>query len=111
MPDQVILCGGGALNPTLVRMLREELGRMPARPRRNKPGDGSGKAAHRAGMAAALAPPAVVTAADYGIAPQAKEAVSFALLAAATIRGQPNNVPSATGACRGVVLGKIVSGR
>lgn len=38
---------------------------------------------------------------------QAKEAVGFALLADATLRGAPGNLPSATGARRAVVLGKI----
>jgi anhydro-N-acetylmuramic acid kinase len=37
----------------------------------------------------------------------AKEAVAFALLAAATLDGLPSNVPSATGARRAVVLGSI----
>jgi anhydro-N-acetylmuramic acid kinase len=45
---------------------------------------------------------------DFGINADAKEAVSFAILAAQTIRGIPNNVPSATGAKKPVVLGKIV---
>jgi anhydro-N-acetylmuramic acid kinase len=38
---------------------------------------------------------------------EAKEAVAFALLAAATLDGLPSNVPSATGARRPVVLGSI----
>lgn len=37
----------------------------------------------------------------------AKEAVGFALLADATVRGQPNSLPGATGARRAVVLGKL----
>ena len=36
--------------------------------------------------------------------------VSFAILARETVRGKANNVPSATGADRAVVLGKIVPG-
>ncbi len=46
-----------------------------------------------------------------GIDADAKEAVSFAILAYATIRGLANNVPSATGADEPVILGKIVPGR
>ncbi len=81
-PDEVILCGGGAWNTTLVGMLHAAL------------------------------PSAKVAAMDeYGISVDAKEAVSFAILAHETIRGRPNNVPSATGAKRPVVLGKIVPGR
>jgi anhydro-N-acetylmuramic acid kinase len=38
---------------------------------------------------------------------QAKEAIAFALLAAATLDGLPSNVPSCTGANRPVLLGSI----
>lgn len=44
---------------------------------------------------------------DLGVPSQAKEAVAFALLGAMTLDGLPGNVPSATGAARGVVLGSI----
>lgn len=79
MPDEVILCGGGAENRTLVRWLREAL-----RPARVAPMD------------------------EFGLPARAKEAVSFAILAYAAAQGIANNVPSATGARRPVVLGKIV---
>ncbi|MCJ7543966.1 MAG: anhydro-N-acetylmuramic acid kinase, partial [Phycisphaerae bacterium] len=81
-PDEVILCGGGARNSYLVDLLRRE-----------------------------LAPAAVRLTDELGINADAKEALSFALLAAAAIRGQANNVPSATGARHAVVCGKIVPGR
>jgi len=45
--------------------------------------------------------------ADFGIDPDAKEAVAFAVLAYETHHQRPSNVPSATGARRAVVLGKI----
>jgi anhydro-N-acetylmuramic acid kinase len=77
--DEVILCGGGSRNPTLVKMLKEY-----------------------------AAPARVMVMDDLGINADAKEAISFAILAAHTIMGKPNNVPSATGAKRSVILGKII---
>jgi anhydro-N-acetylmuramic acid kinase len=44
---------------------------------------------------------------DFGIPSSAKEAVAFALLAYHTWNQLPGNVPSATGAKRAVVLGKV----
>lgn len=78
-PDEVILCGGGTRNKTLMKWIARDLD-----------------------------PSSVMTTDDLGIDADAKEAVSFAILARETIRGLPGNVPSATGAARPVVLGKIV---
>jgi len=47
---------------------------------------------------------------EIGIPSDAKEALSFAVLANETICGNPGNVPSATGARERVVLGKIIPG-
>jgi len=80
--DEVIVCGGGSRNGTLVRRLEEEL--RPAK---------------------------VIVMDSFGINADAKEAVSFAILARETILGRANNVPGATGAKRAVVLGKIIRGR
>jgi len=82
MPDEMILCGGGAHNATLVRMLQERLAEVRIR-----------------------------STDEFGISVDAKEAVSFAILAYATIQGIASNVPSVTGADEPVVLGKIVPGR
>ncbi len=53
-----------------------------------------------------LAPLAVVTSADHGVDPDAKEAIAFAVLAHEFAAGRPANLPSATGARRAVMLGK-----
>ena len=79
--DEVILCGGGSRNPTLVGMLRALLDPMPVR-----------------------------SVDEFAINSDAKEAVSFAILANATLNEDPNNVPGATGAKERVVLGKIIPG-
>jgi len=79
MPDEVILCGGGSHNNTLVEMLRSELPNTR-----------------------------MLSTEDFGIRVDAKEAVSFAILAWATIKGLTNNVPGATGAGQPVALGKII---
>ena len=79
LPDEVILCGGGYKNKTLVRMLGQQLKDVK-----------------------------LLTTNDLGIEADAKEAISFAILAWATIKGIPNNIPSATGAIKPIVLGKIV---
>ena len=79
MPDELILCGGGSHNRTLVEMLHSEMPDVK-----------------------------MLSTNDFGISVDAKEAVSFAILAWATIRGMTNNVPAATGAKKPVILGKIV---
>jgi anhydro-N-acetylmuramic acid kinase len=48
----------------------------------------------------------VKTTAEFGIDPDAKEAIAFAVLAYETARRRPGNLPSATGARHPVVLGK-----
>jgi anhydro-N-acetylmuramic acid kinase len=47
---------------------------------------------------------------ELGVPGQAKEGVAFALLAWLSWFGLPGNVTSATGAARGVVLGKVTRG-
>jgi len=82
-PWEMILSGGGAKNSTLVVMLAEQ-----------------------------LAPLGVVVrfSDEFGLPSEAKEAVAFALLAYETWNRRPSNVPSATGAKRAAVLGKISYG-
>jgi anhydro-N-acetylmuramic acid kinase len=77
---EIILSGGGARNATLVGMLAE-----------------------------LLAPLGIVVrfSDEFGLPSDAKEAVAFAVLAYETWNRRASNVPSATGAKRGAVLGKI----
>lgn len=49
----------------------------------------------------------LVTATELGVPSDAKEAVAFALIGWATLRGLPGNVPSCTGAAGPRVLGRI----
>jgi anhydro-N-acetylmuramic acid kinase len=77
-PLEVIASGGGAHNPQIM--------------------------GHLAGFLPGVS---FATSADYGIDIDAKEAVAFAVLAHETWRGRASNLPSATGARRAVVLGKV----
>jgi anhydro-N-acetylmuramic acid kinase len=77
---QMIVSGGGAKNSTLMAMLQE-----------------------------AVAPLSIGLhfSDEFGVPAEAKEAVAFALLAHETWQRRPGNVPSATGAKRPAILGKI----
>lgn len=90
LPDEVVLCGGGADNPLLVQMLSEELATL-ASPQTN------------------TSPPQLRRIDEFGIPNKSKEAASFALLAAATLDGIPSNLPTVTGASRPAVLGVIAT--
>lgn len=61
-------------------------------------------------LAAFLPQMNIATSAEYGVDPDAKEAVAFAVLAHETWRKKPANLPSATGARRPVLLGTITPG-
>jgi anhydro-N-acetylmuramic acid kinase len=52
----------------------------------------------------------VTTTAEFGIGVDTKEAILFALLAYQTFQGRAGNLPSATGARKPVILGKISHG-
>ncbi|HEU5401618.1 MAG TPA: anhydro-N-acetylmuramic acid kinase [Terriglobales bacterium] len=75
-----IVSGGGAKNATLMSMIEEQL-----TPKKLK----------------------IQTSSNLGLPVDAKEAVAFALLAYQTWRHQPSNIPSATGARRPAILGKV----
>ncbi len=76
--DQLIATGGGARNPTLMKMIAAEL----------------------AGVE-------VVTAEHVGVDGGALEALAFAILAYQMLRGLPGNIPSVTGARTPAILGKL----
>jgi anhydro-N-acetylmuramic acid kinase len=77
---EMIVSGGGAKNPTLLTLLRRELDPMSI---------------------------SLHFSDEFGLPAEAKEAVAFALLAHETWHRRPSNVPSATGAKRAAILGKI----
>lgn len=77
-----VLCGGGSRNPVLTAWMSRELPDIEW---------------HMCD--------------DLGVSADALEAVIFAVLAHETVCGHPANVPTATGAKRAVLLGKVVPGR
>ncbi|MDT3424941.1 anhydro-N-acetylmuramic acid kinase [Paenibacillus forsythiae] len=76
--DEVIVSGGGAHNRTLLNMLRQSLPKQT-----------------------------ILTSGELGVSDDAKEAVIFALLGNDFMHGISNNLPSATGASRSTVMGKL----
>lgn len=62
---------------------------------------------HLMNRLAALLPVPVCTTSDYGIDPDAKEALCFAVLAHEFVNGIPTNLPSVTGASRPARLGVL----
>jgi anhydro-N-acetylmuramic acid kinase len=80
--DELIVSGGGARNPLMMVYL-----------------------------AAVLPGFSIVSSDHLGIAPEAKEALAFAVLAYERFHGRANNLPSATGAKHPAILGKLVHGR
>jgi len=75
---EVIVSGGGVHNPVLLRELAQVFHPIP-----------------------------VSTSAAYGVDPDSKEALAFAILASERIDGRSTHIPAVTGAKRPVLLGKI----
>lgn len=75
--EEIFVCGGGAYNGTLIKMLQEELA-IP-----------------------------ITSTADLGIEPEWVEATAFAWLAKQKLEDKPGNLPEVTGADKAVILGKI----
>ena len=78
--SEFVVSGGGANNPTLLAMLANDLRSLGMRIRSSD---------------------------EFGLPSEAKEAAAFALMAFETWNRRPSNVPSATGAKRAAILGKI----
>jgi anhydro-N-acetylmuramic acid kinase len=78
--SELIISGGGAKNPTLMRLVAQAVAPLGLAMRRSD---------------------------EFGLPSEAKEAVAFAVLAYQTWRRRPGNIPSATGASRPAILGKI----
>ncbi len=78
--QELVVSGGGTNNPTLLAMLANELSPL--------------------GISVRLSD-------EFGVPSAAKEATAFALLAFETWYRRPSNLPSATGARRPAVLGKV----
>jgi len=75
--ERVLVCGGGAHNPTIMAALRERI------------------------------PCPVESTASVGMDPDWVEALAFAWLARQTLHGRPGNLPAVTGARHPVILGAI----
>jgi anhydro-N-acetylmuramic acid kinase len=80
---EFVVAGGGAKNAALMALLRGGLEPLGVKVRSME---------------------------ELGVPAQVKEGVAFALLAWLTWFGLPGNIPNATGAARGVVLGKVSHG-
>ena len=80
--SEVLLAGGGALNPVLAGMIADRLAPVPVR-----------------------------DLSVLGLDPEAREAACFAVLAWAHLRGLPANSPDSTGASGARVLGSYTPGR
>jgi anhydro-N-acetylmuramic acid kinase len=78
--NEYVVSGGGANNPTLLALLANELQPLGLKIRLSD---------------------------EFGLPSEAKEAAAFALMAFETWNRRPSNVPSATGAKRPAILGKI----
>jgi anhydro-N-acetylmuramic acid kinase len=78
--SEMVVSGGGAKNVKLMAILSGEMDRLGLRLRFSD---------------------------EFGLPSEAKEAVAFAILAHETWHRRPSNIPSATGAKRPAVLGKI----
>lgn len=75
---ELVVGGGGSYNTTLLEMLRKEMPNVR-----------------------------VMIQEDLGLSSEAKEAIAMVVLGQQTLNKKPSNVPSATGASKAVILGKV----
>jgi len=100
--SQLIVSGGGAQNPLIMLLLSVLLACVTPRP------DASTSSNRKSGPNAhSFERIEVITSDHFGVPSEAKEAYAFALLAYETFHHRPSNLPSATGATRPAILGKI----
>jgi anhydro-N-acetylmuramic acid kinase len=92
--NQLIVSGGGAKNPLILAQLETALA--------GRNDQSSHCIAHRRDASIEVIPSSKL-----GIPTEAKEAFAFAILAYETLHQRPSNLPSATGANRPAILGKI----
>jgi anhydro-N-acetylmuramic acid kinase len=93
--QQLIVSGGGSRNPLLLGLLTAAMHV-----------DANHDAAHMNNFYK-VGGIEVLTSSHFGVPEQSKEAYAFALLAYETFHHRPSNLPSATGAARPAILGKI----
>jgi anhydro-N-acetylmuramic acid kinase len=96
--SQLIVSGGGVRNPLLMTQLQTLLRAVSFSSSRHS------SLATRHSSEPSIE---VVPSSHFGVPEQSKEAYAFALLAHETFHHRPSNLPSATGATRPTILGKI----
>jgi len=90
---QLIISGGGAKNPLIQAQLSAVLGNQVVGARFS--------ASQRSAQIE------ILPSSNLGVPEEAKEAFAFALMAYETFHQRPSNIPTATGASRPAILGKI----
>jgi anhydro-N-acetylmuramic acid kinase len=108
---QLIVSGGGANNPVLMAQLAALLSPSPGGAQHAAPHLGkmstSSPTRHSPFATRHFSTIEVLPSTSFGIPTDAKEALAFAILAYESFHQRPSNLPSATGASRQAILGKI----
>jgi len=105
---QLIVSGGGAQNPLLLAQLSAALSNQVVGVRFSASQPvGAQHVARQVRKMPARTKIEVLASSQLGVPTDAKESFAFALLAYETFHQRPSNIPSATGARRPAILGKI----